>query len=180
MTNEEENGLIKNDPVETESIETTETLKQVEEIKEAVDITVSAAVLPGKVEDLRDMLENLSEEVASWKTWQKNDHLGAIETIKSQVDEINSEWDNVSSSLLIRHEKLESLLQTVPGIIETSTLKSLSLRVTHLEQLLSQIFNESQTKVALKGSKRQFIISTAALGVTIVLWGVFIITSIVN
>ncbi|MFC1898835.1 hypothetical protein ACFLXP_00665 [Chloroflexota bacterium] len=178
--NEEENRSTEKDPVETEPTETLETMKQVEEIKEAVDITVSEAVLPDKVEDLRDMLENLSEEVASWKTWQKNDHLGAIETIKSQVDEINNEWDNVSSNLLVQHEKLESLLQTVPGIIETSTLKSLSLRVTHLEQLLSQIFNESQTKVALKGSKRQFIISIVALGVTIILWGIFIIMSVVN
>ena len=161
-------------------VETKKTIKQVEEIKEAVDSTVSETSLPDKVADLRDMLENLSGEVDSWKTWHKNDYLGAIETLKSQVEEIHSEWGNVSNSLMAQREKLESLLQAVPGIIETATLKALSLRVTHLEELVSKIFNESQTKAALKGSRKQFIISIVAMGVTVILWLVFIIMNVIK
>ena len=164
----------------TDLSEAVDTAKQVEEIKEAVDTTFSETSIPEKVTDLRVMLDNLSEEVDSWKTWHKNDYLGAIETLKSQVEEINIEWDSVSESLGLQRERFESLLQAVPGIIETSTLKALSLRVTHLEQLVSQIFDESQTKAALKGSRRQFIISIVALGVTIVLWVVFIIMNLLK
>ena len=151
-----------------------EATKQVTEITEAVDDTVSKTRLPHKVEDLRTMLENLSDEIDSWRSWHKNDYLGAIETLKTQVEEIQSEWNNVSDGIKTQRERLESLLESVPGVIETATLKALSLRVAHLEQLVSQLFQESQTKTALKGTKRQYIISLVALGVTIILWGIFI------
>jgi hypothetical protein len=162
------------------STEAADTIKQVEEIKEAVETTFSETVLPDKVVDLRDMLENLSEEVDTWKTWHKNDYLGAIETLKSQVEEINNEWENVSNSLIGQSEKLESLLQSFPGVIETATLKALSLRVTHLEQLISQLFQESQAKTVVRGSKKQFIISILALGITVILWAVFIIMNAIK
>lgn len=157
-----------------------ETIKQVEEIKDVVNTTVSETSLPTKVVDLEDMLENLSEEVDSWKAWHKNDYLGALETLKSQVEEINKEWTNVSNTLMTQREKLESLLRSVPGIIETATLKALSLRVTHLEELMSQLFNESQSRAALRGSKKQFIISILALGITVILWAVFISINLVK
>jgi archaellum component FlaC len=163
---------------EPDLIESPQTIKQVEEIKEAVQATVTDTSLPEKVVDLRDMLEHLSDEVDSWKTWHKKDYQSAIETLKSQVEEIHSEWGNVSSNLNSQREKLESLLQSAPGIIETSTLKALSLRVAHLEKLMAQIFNETQTNAALKSSKKQFIISIVALAVTIILWMVFIIMNL--
>ncbi|MFA5628659.1 MAG: hypothetical protein WC958_00115 [Dehalococcoidales bacterium] len=166
--------------LEANLAETSQTLKQVEEIKEAVDATVTDTCLTEKVEDLHDMLENLSGEVDSWKTWHKKDYQSAIETLKSQVAEINKEWENVSNNIISQREKLESLLQSAPGIIETSTLKALSLRVAHLEKLISQIFNETQTSAALKGSKKQFIISIVALVVTIILWMVFIIMNLLK
>ncbi|MDD4923766.1 MAG: hypothetical protein PHF74_02880 [Dehalococcoidales bacterium] len=165
---------------EPDLIEATQTIKQVEEIKEAVEATVTDTSLPEKVVDLRDMLEHLSDEVDSWKTWHKKDYQSAIETLKSQVEEIHKEWGNVSSNLNSQREKLESLLQSAPGIIETSTLKALSLRVAHLEKLIAQIFNETQTNAALKSSKRQFIISIIALVVTIILWMVFIIMNLLK
>jgi archaellum component FlaC len=171
----EENNLPQPDLADA-----THTIKQVEEIKEAVEATVTDTSLPEKVGDLRDMLEHLSDEVDSWKTWHKKDYQGAIETLKSQVEEIHAEWGNVSNSLNSQREKLESLLQTAPGIIETSTLRALSLRVEHLEKLVSQIFDETQTKAALKSSRKQFIISIVALVVTIILWMVFIIMSLVK
>ena len=178
--NEEEITLEEKEYPQSDLLETAETIKQVEEIKEAVDSTVTESSLPDKVVDLRDMLENLSGEVNSWKTWHKKDYLGAVETLKNQVEEIHSEWGNVSNSLMAQREKLESLLQTVPGIIETATLKALFLRVTHLEKLVSQMFGESQTKAALKGSRKQLIISIVALSVTVVFWAVFTIINIIK
>jgi hypothetical protein len=56
---------------EPDLAEATHTIKQVEEIKEAVEATVTDTSLPEKVGDLRDMLEHLSGEVDSWKTWHK-------------------------------------------------------------------------------------------------------------
>ena len=158
-------------PAQGEIVPVTE---QVEEIKENVSATFSDTNLPEKVSDLRVMLDNLSEEVESWRTWQQIDYLGVIETLKSQVEEIQNEWGNVSNNIMLQHEKLESLLQSVPGVIETATLKSLSLRITHIEQLMSQLFHESQLKSATKGTRRQLVVSIVALGVTITLWGVFI------
>jgi predicted nuclease with TOPRIM domain len=158
----------------TELVDATEATKQVAEIKDAVDKTVAKTRLPDKMEDLRTILENLSDEVDSWRAWHKNDYLAAIETLKSQVEEIQSEWESVSGSIMTQRERLESLLQSVPGVIETATLKALSLRIAHLEQLVSQIFQESQTQATLRGSRKQYLISIVALGITIILWGVFI------
>ena len=148
-------------------------IEHVEEIKDTVSATVSETNLPEKISDLRIMLDNLTDEVDSWRVWHKVDYLEAIETIKSQVEEMQNEWNNLSGSMKTQREKLESLLESFPGVIETSTLRALSLRVAHLEQLVSQIFNESQAKIALRGSKKQYMISLIALGVTVTLWGVF-------
>jgi hypothetical protein len=134
---------IEQQPERTDLPETTIAIKQVEEVKEAVDATVSETNLPNKVTDLRIMLDNLSEEVESWRAWHKIDYLEVIETLKSQVEEIQNEWDNLSNSMALQREKLESLLQSFPGVIETATLKALTLRVAHLEELVSQLFSEA-------------------------------------
>ncbi len=156
------------------------TLKEVEEIKEAVDATVSETSLPERVTDLHTMLENLSEEVGSWRNWQKTDYLEVIETLKSEVEEIQNEWNTVSSGVTILKERLESLLQSVPGVIETATLKALTMRVGHLEQLVSQLISESLAKESVRGTRRQYIISIVALAATIILWGVFIIMNLLK
>jgi len=154
--------------------DSTVAIKQVEEVREAVDATVSETTLPDKVTNLRLMLENLSEEVDRWRSWwHKTDYLELIEKLKIQVEEIHNEWDIVSKNMAIQGEKLESLLQSFPGVIETATLKALTLRVAHLEELMSQLFSESYAKATAKGARRQFIISLVALGVTIILWGIF-------
>jgi hypothetical protein len=162
------------------TIETIDNTKQVEEIREAVGASVIETSLPDKVQDLRIMLDNLSQEVDSWRAWHKTDYLEVIETLKSQVEEVQIEWNSLSESIQNQREKLESLIQAAPGVIDTATLKALTLRVSHLEQLVSQIVNESQTKAALKGSKRQYIISLVALGVTIILWGLFFVMNLLK
>lgn len=148
--------------------------QEVKEIKEAVAEVVSETSLPDKVDALRSNIESLSEEVQSWRTWQKNTHIEALETLSSQVSEIQDEWATVSGSMKSQYERLEAALQSFPGIIEASTLKALSLRVTHLEQLVSQLFQESQAKSSTAGAHKQFIISLVALGVTVVLWATWI------
>jgi len=160
--------------VQPVQIDSMPVIEQVEEIKDTVSATISETNLPDKMSDLRVMLDKLSDEVDIWREQHKMDYFEVIETLKSQVEEMHNEWNNVSDSMKTQSEKLESLLESFPGVIETSTLKALSLRVAHLEQLVSQIFHESQTKDALRGSKKQYIISLIALGVTVILWGVFI------
>jgi chromosome segregation ATPase len=152
----------------------TSAIKEWEEVKEAVDATVSETSLPDKVTELYSILENLSGEVDSWKNWHATDYQAVIETLKSQVEEIQKEWNIVSSSVSLQQEKLESLLESFPGAIETATIKALSMRVTHLEKLVNQLLAESQAQTYVKGTRRQYIISLIALGVTIVLWGVFL------
>jgi chromosome segregation ATPase len=155
-------------------------IKEWEEVKEAVDATVSETSLPDKVTELYSILENLSGEVDSWKNWHQTDYQAVIEAIKSQVEEIQKEWNNVSSSVSVQQEKLESLLESFPGVIETATIKALSMRVTHLEKLVNQLLSESQAQTYVKGTRRQFIISLVALGVTIVLWGLFLGLSLLS
>ncbi|MGD9117424.1 MAG: hypothetical protein PVJ08_01635 [Dehalococcoidia bacterium] len=157
---------------ETTISDTPSAFKGWEEVKEAVD-AVSETSLPDKVAELHSILDNLSEEVHGWKDWHENDYLAFIEAIKSQVKEIQNEWNNVSSSVSVQQEKLESLLESFPGAIETATIKALSMRVTHLERLVNQLVSESQAQTYAKGTRRQFIISIVALGTTIVLWGIF-------
>jgi prophage DNA circulation protein len=159
--------------------DTTSAIKDWEEVKEAVD-AVSETSLPDKVAELHSILDNLSEEVHSWKDWHENDYLAVIEAIKSQVKEIQNEWNNVSSSVSRQQDKLESLLQSFPGAIETATIKALSMRVSHLEKLVNQMLSESQGQSYVRNTRRQFIISIVALGVTVVLWGLFLVMNFVD
>jgi chromosome segregation ATPase len=169
MSEEATDKSIGQAPSKMDIPDATSAIKEWEEVKEAVDATVSETSLPDKVTELYSILENLSGEVDSWKNWHATDYLAVIETLKSQVEEIQKEWNIVSSGVSLQQEKLESLLQSFPGIIETATLKALSMRVSHLEKLVNQLLSESQAQANVKGTRRQFIISLVALGVTIVL-----------
>lgn len=165
---------------ETDIPDTASAIKEWEEVKEAVDATVSETSLPDKVTELYSILENLSGEVDGWKNWHQTDYLAVIETLKSQVEDIQKEWNILSSGVSLQQEKLESLLQSFPGVIETATLKALSMRVAHLEKLVNQLLAESQADTYVKGTRRQFIISIVALGVTIVLWGLFLVINLLS
>ena len=145
-------------------------VQQVKKMKKAV----SETNLSGKMADLNTMLENLSDEVDSLRVWHKTDYLEALEVLKSQVQEIRDEWQNFHQGIQSQRDKFESVLQSFPGVIETATLKALSLRVVHLEQLISELFQETHARSTARGSRKQLMISIAALGVTVILWGVFI------
>lgn len=165
------------DPAISEPEETVVTLGK---SKEAVDLKLAETNLSSKMADLHVMLENLSEEVDGWRTWHRTDYLAVIEALKSQVLEIQEEWHSVSTSMQNQREKLESMFQSFPGVIETATVRALSLRVSHLEELVSQLFQESYVKKSIDGSRKQMIISLSAIGVTVVLWGVFIIINLLG
>ncbi|UCG10367.1 MAG: hypothetical protein JSW30_00435 [Dehalococcoidia bacterium] len=98
-----------------------------------------------------------------------------VESVIQEVEEIQNEWNNVTGSMKTQRERLESLLQSFPGVIETSAIKALSLQMTHLEQLVSELFHESHTRATTTRARKQLIISLAALGVTVILWRAFLV-----
>lgn len=152
--------------------------QEVKEIQEAVAETVSESSLTEKVDALRASIETISLEVQGWRTATKDTHVEALENLKKQVNEIQSEWDSVSDKMKNQSDRLETLLQSFPGVIETSTLRALSLRLTQLEQLVSRLFEESNARATSSRARKQLIISLVALGSTVVLWGVWIVLSV--
>ena len=90
------------------------------------------------------------------------------------MGEIESEWGTVSATMKTQRERLESLLESFPGVIETSSIRALALRLTHLEGLVSKLVEEANAKATTSTTRKQLIISLMALGVTVVLWGAFI------
>ena len=145
--------------------------REVEEVKEAVHGVIEVAPLPDKVESLQAMIEEISEEVKSWRNGHKGPYMETLETLKLRVDEVQREWTTVASILHIQREKLETLLESFPDAIETSAVRAISLRVTYLEQLVSQLLEEYRAKSTAKGARIQLSVSLAALITTIVLWG---------
>lgn len=154
--------------------------QEMHEIKEAVSDVVSETSLPSKVEELRIIVENISEDVQNWKALRKDTYIESLETVKSQLEEIQNEWGTVSTRMRAQIEKLESLLESSPGIIEASTLRALSLRVTHLEKLVSGLVEESNAKSTASRARKQLIISLVALGVTVVLWSIFFVINVLR
>jgi len=173
-TDEEDIGLP------TLSKDSSVLLQEVQEIKEGVNGVINDSDLTHKVDALISNIEGISLEVQSWRTTRKDDYIETLENLKNQVSEIESEWDSVSVSMKNQREKLESLLESFPGIIETSTLRSLSLRVTHMEQLTSELLSESAAKSSAARGHKQLIISLTALGVTVILWVVWIALAVIS
>jgi len=148
--------------------------KEVQEIKQAVDEAVTETNLTEKVDELRTNIEGISEEVQSSQAWSKDTYVEILEALKSQVNEIQSEWANVSATMKAQRERLESMLESFPGVIETASLRALSLRVTHIEKLVSKLIEESNAKSATARARKQLIVSLVALGITVILWGLWI------
>jgi len=163
---------LKHNSEKTELVDST-LHEEVHNIKEAVG-EVCESCLDEKVDALRNNIENISEDVQSWKVPQKDNYIESLEIIKKQVNDVQEEWANVSNTMKVQRERLESLLESFPGVIETSSIRALALRVTHLEKLVSRIVQEADAKATVHATRRQFVISIVALGVTIVLWGLFI------
>src|SRR5918996_3064918 len=97
-----------------------------QEIKEVVHGIVHVAPFSDKVDTLHAFIEDISEEVKSWRNGRKGPYLETLETLKQQVDEVRQEWTSVAGTLKTQRERLEAF----PGAIETSAMRALSLRVT--------------------------------------------------
>lgn len=147
--------------------------QEVEGVTSSIREATDESTLSEKVDTLRQSLEDISQEVHGWRG--KDYYLEAIEGLKHQVDSIQEEWDTVSETMAVQRERLESLLQAFPGVIETSTLRALSMRLRNLEEVVSDLVEERQRKVTSDRARRQLTISIVALGVTILFWGVFIL-----
>ena len=158
-----------------------------QDIKQTVD-EVHETHLDEKVETLRSNIDDISEDVQTWQLPEKDTYLEALESLRGHVGEIESEWGTVSATMKTQRERLESLLESFPGVIETSSIRALALRLTHLEKeqappevrlthlegLVSKLVEEANAKATTSTTRKQLIISLMALGVTVVLWGAFI------
>lgn len=147
--------------------------QEVEEVTSGIKEATDESTLSEKVEALRESLNDISQEVNSWRG--KDYYLESIENLKHQVDGIHEEWNTLSETMRLQRERLESLLEAFPGVIETSTLRALSLRLIHLEEVVSEIVNERQNKMMSARARKQLYISIAALVITVLSWGAFIV-----
>ena len=147
---------------------------EVEEIKEAVDEVVTEESLFEKVEALRSNIDSLGNKIKSWDNWYEGDYAKTLESLKKQVVEVEEEWLTIGSRLQAQGERLDTLLQSFPGVIETTAIKALSLRVTHLEKLVSKLIEEERSKSTAKRANKMFIISASSLAITVVLWIIWI------
>ena len=151
---------------------------EVEEIKEVVDEVVTEESLTEKVEALRSNIDSLGFKISNWDKWYERDYAKTLESLKRQIVEVEEEWLTVGSKLQAQGERLDTLLQSFPGVIETTAIKALSLRVTHLEQLVSKIIEEERSKSTAKRANKMFMVSVSSLAITIVLWIIWIALSL--
>jgi hypothetical protein len=148
--------------------------QEVDEIREIVHGIVHDTPFSEKVHTLYDIIEEISDELKCRRNGQNGSRLQSVEALRQNIDDLHQEWNSVATTLHAQRERLEALLDSFPGAIETSTVRALSLRVSHLEQLVAHLVEESRSSSAAKGSRTQLYVSLAALGTTIVLWGVWI------
>ena len=116
------------------------------------------------------MIEEIGKEANGWRNGHGGSYVETLESLKLQVNEVQQEWTTVAATLNIQREKLETLLESFPGVIETSAVRAISLRVTHLEQLVSELLEEYRAKSTARGARIQLSLSVAGLATTIVLW----------
>ena len=150
--------------------------QEVDEIREIVHGVIHDTPFSEKVKNLYDIIEEISDEIKCRRngTGPVASRLETLESLRQNVDDLHQEWDSVSATLHTQRERLEALLDSFPGAIETSTIRALSLRVSHLEQLVSRLVEESRAQKSARGSRTQLYVSIAMLGTTVVLWGVWI------
>lgn len=154
--------------------------QEVDEIREIVHGIVHDTPFSEKVHTLYDIIEEISDELRCRRGTQNGSRLHYVDALKQNIDDLHQEWNSVATTLHAQRERLEALLDSFPGAIETSTVRALSLRVSHLEQLVAQLVEESRAKSSAKGSRTQLYVSVAMLGTTVVLWGLWIGLGLLN
>jgi predicted nuclease with TOPRIM domain len=151
--------------------------QQVEDIKAGVEGAVAATSLDEKVEALRAAIAHVGEQVAAWRGWQPSSTAETFAQLQEQVEDVQAEWQTLTTGLQAQRERLETLLQSFPSAVEVSAVRALAMRVTHLEELVDQLLGEQRDASARRSSRTQLYVSITALVVTVALWGIFIVTN---
>jgi len=142
------------------------------------DTSPAEQSLSEKMEEFRENLESISQEAENQQVWPKAQYMQALNSLQDQIAAIQREFEVVSADYRGQRQQLESLLNAFPGTIEMSTLRALSLRVNHLESLVSELFKEKESKESAERARKQMIVSLVALGVTVVLWTVWVVLTV--
>ena len=144
----------------------------------ATDSVVSEISPADKMKELIRSVDSLSKQVVRWQGGQDNVYSEALEALGSQVDEVRSELDNMSSRIKSCDERLESLFQSSPGVTKKLTPQHLLVRVTRLEGLVSELTEKFKSDASI--AKKQFIACLVALGVAVVLWGTWMWVAVIR
>ena len=163
-----------NDGEETTPAEAVDIQQGVKEFGDAVADAVATSGVQEKVEALASSLEYIEEYVSEWRNGRRGPDLDMFHALKTQVEEVQAEWEGLTSALQSQRERLDTLLRSFPGVVEVSSVKALALRVEHLERLMGQIIEERRAEKSSQNGRRQLIVSLAALGFTAVLWTAWI------
>lgn len=155
----------------------TTTWQEIQQIKKTVHGLLGDAALGNRTGSLLASIESLSSEMEQQISWSKDSSQKTLEALKKQVEEIESEWKVISASIQAQYERLEAVLHSSPEVMESSALQTLSSRITHLETLISELVNESQSR-ATSRNFQIFIFSMATLSGCLLLWSICLIFDI--
>ncbi len=157
------------------------TLRQgVKELSEALLDAMTSSSLQERVDALGVAVSEIERDIKEWQGWRKGPDLESFEGLKSQVEAIQKEWEDLTGTFQTQRERLDLLLNSMPGVVEVSVVKALTLRVEHLEGLVERLLTEGSMARAERATHRQLVVSLAALGITICLWGAWIILALVQ
>lgn len=164
------------DPAEvSEQVQSQGAAASIREGVQSIRQDMASSSLEQKVGALSDSLGSMSEGAQRQAPQQPTWRLEDLELLQAQVREIQEEWTALSNAVNAKLERLDSLLTSFPGAVEISTIRALSLRLNQLDQLISSHIEEERARQSAETSKKQLMISLTALGVTVVLWVVFIV-----
>lgn len=150
---------------------------EVEGIREGVEDMVAATSLDEKVEGLRQAIHDVNDELSSWRSFPQGVDVETFLGLKSQVEDVQSEWQTLAASLQTQRDRLDAVLQSFPGVAEISTIHSLTLRVSNLESLVEELLSYHRAQTVHKMARTQLWLSVAALAATILLWGGFVLSN---
>ncbi len=152
------------------------------EMKDAL----KASEMQEKMKDLQESIENLSNSMTTQSPAQatseenRNYYINELNQLQKQLGRIQEDWMTLSENLNTQLQRLDSLFSSFPSAIEISTVKTLSLRVSQLEQMISQHIGEERSRQNFDLSRKQLRISFVLLLVTLGLWGVWIGLQLLN
>lgn len=153
--------------------------QEVEGIRGTVDGAVADS-LDEKVEGLRQAIHQVNDELSSWRSFPQGVDVETFQGLKSQVEDVQTEWQTLASSIQTQRDRLDAVLQSFPGVAELSTIRSLTLRVSNLESLVEDLLSYHRAQTSHRMARTQLWLSVAALAATILLWGGFVLSNAIR